>query len=180
MADAGVEIDFYTNHLGCVGLTEPLTLIPSFLKALAAICRRVNRQKPEVAVLIGQDVAHLVLAAWLRRKKIRTISYFPPQIWLWRRLAGFIARRYDHILSSFPEEEEGYRSAGGRTTFVGHYLRDLLSPATPNSRQAARAAFDLPAAEPVVGLLPGSRDQELRCLGPILLDRKSTRLNSSH
>lgn len=170
MAAAGVQVDFYTNHLGCIGLIEPLFLIPAFFKAFAAICKQVDRQKPEVAVLIGQDVAHLILASWLRRKRIRTICYLPPQIWLWRRFAGSIARRYDHILSSFPEEDDAYRRAGGRSVYVGHYLRDLVCPPSTKSKEAARAAFNLPTGGPVVGLLPGSRDQELRNLSPILLD----------
>ena len=66
-----------------------------------------------------------------------------------------IAKSYDRIFTSFPEEHEVYSRAGGATRFVGHYLRDLLAPVSDAERAAARAAFGLRGDAPVVALLPG-------------------------
>ncbi|HEY3131191.1 MAG TPA: lipid-A-disaccharide synthase [Acidobacteriota bacterium] len=170
MAEAGVRIHFLTSHLGVVGLTEPLALIPQFVRAFLSVRRDIVREKPDVAVLVGQDVANILLSRWLRWKKVRTVCYWPPQVWLWKRLARPIARSYDFILTSYPEEQAVYQRAGGNASFVGHHLRDVLKPVTNGLRASARAKFGLPPGGTVIGLLPGSRDQEIRWLVPALLD----------
>jgi lipid-A-disaccharide synthase len=54
-------------------------------------------------------------------------------------------------------------------TYVGHYLAAALQPATADDRRAARSALGLAPDATVVALLPGSRRQELRALGSVLL-----------
>jgi lipid-A-disaccharide synthase len=120
-------------------------------------------------LLVGNDLFNCLLARRLRRAGVRTFAWFPPQVWLWRSQVRPIARSYDRILTSFPEEHEVYRRAGGQTEFVGHYLRDLLTTAGENERRSARAALGLAEDDaPVVAVLPGSRTVEVRELGPLL------------
>jgi lipid-A-disaccharide synthase len=172
MAEAGADIDADTNDIGVVGVTEALGTIPSVIRAGWSIRRRVRRLRPDVAVLIGNDVFNSVLARWLRRQGVPTVSYFPPQVWIWRSLAKPIARGFDAILASFPDEYDVYaRATRERTavTYVGHYLAAALRPATAEDRRAARSTLGLAPDVPVVALLPGSRRQELRALGSVLL-----------
>jgi lipid-A-disaccharide synthase len=171
MAEAGADIDVDTNDIGVVGVTETLGIIPSVIRAGSSIRRRVRRLAPDVAVLIGNDIFNSVLARWLRRQGVPTVSYFPPQVWIWRSLARPIARGFDAILASFPDEYDVYARVRERTevTYVGHYLAAALQPATPEDRRAARSALGLAPDATVVALLPGSRRQELRALGSVLL-----------
>jgi len=170
MAAAGVRIDFETSHLGVVGLTEALSSLPSALEALRQVRRGIEDERPEVAVLVGNDVFNVLLARWLRRKGIPTVSFFPPQVWLWRALARPIAGSFDRLITSFPEEHDVYRRATGRAEYVGHYLCDLLEPVTPERRSEARRGFGIAADARVVGVFPGSRPQEIETLAPLLLD----------
>ena len=170
MAAAGVKIVDQSDHLGAVGFTEPFSFLPSIARLFLRTRRQMREERPDVAVLIGHDVFNTLLARWLRRRGIRTVAFFPPTVWIWRSLARFISRSFDLILASFPEEEKVYRESGGRVAFVGHYLRDFLQPVTPEMRQAARAACGLPDGVAVVGLMPGSRPQEIEGLLPLLLD----------
>jgi lipid-A-disaccharide synthase len=109
------------------------------------------------------------LGRWLRSRGVPTISYFPPQVWVWRSLARAFAPSFDEILTSFPDEERVWRAAGSSTTFVGHYLGDILRPATQSERRRAREAVGL-SSGPVVAILPGSRRQEVGRLAPVLLE----------
>lgn len=170
MAEAGVEVLVDTNGLGTVGISESFRAVPGLLRAFASLRGRVSSGRPDAAVLIANDVFHVALGRWLRARGVPTISYFPPQVWIWRSIARAFAPSFDEVLTSFPLEERVWRDAGCSTTFVGHYLGDALRPATAPERQAARASFGLDGAGPVVAVLPGSRKQEVKRLAPVLLE----------
>ncbi len=170
MKRAGVEVLFDTNHLGSVGLSEPLSTLPGLTRTVRAIRSHLSRSRPDVAVLIGHEVFHMFVARWLKGRGIPTVSYFPPQVWLWGKVARWIAPGFDRILSSFPEEHDVYQEVGGRSIFVGHYLKDVIGPADSDRRQDIRRRLQLGARDLVVGLFPGSRVQEIRMLLPLFLD----------
>ncbi len=169
LAAQAVEILRETNHLGCVGFTETFSAIPALARAFRDLSREVARRRPSAALLIGNDLFNCLLARWLKRRGVRTIGYFPPQVWLWRSLARPIGASYDAVLASFPEEDAVYRSRGARVNFVGHYLCERLSRAGGEARAATRERLGLTPDERMVALLPGSRTVEVRDLGPILI-----------
>jgi lipid-A-disaccharide synthase len=170
MAASGVQIEIDTNRAGAVGISEVLFTLPTLFRALMRVRRRISVAPPDLAVLIGNDVFHVLLARWLRRKGIRTVSYFPPQVWVWRSLAPWISRSFDAILTCFPEEQAVYQRCGANAIFVGHYLRDYLSPTSPETKGAALRRWGFPPECKVIGLLPGSRPHEIRQLAPVLLE----------
>ena len=114
MEQAGVEIDDHTNHLGTVGISEAFGAIPSLSRMFLKVRRRILDKPPDVAVLIGNDIFNVLLGRWLKSKGIPTIAHFPPQVWVWRVFAGPIARSFDLILASFPDEQRVYRAPGHR------------------------------------------------------------------
>jgi len=178
MEQAGVRVFFKNNHLGTVGIGEAFDTIPEIFHSFKQIRRHVLMKKPDLAVLIGHDVFHLVLSRWLRAKKIATVSYFPPQVWLWRGIAGFIARSYDCILTSFLEEDLVYKKAGASTFFVGHYLRDQIDAISPERSWAAKLSLGINPETRLVSLLPGSRLHELEKLMPVFLATVSEMLRA--
>jgi lipid-A-disaccharide synthase len=172
MRAAGVHLDGDAIHLGAVGITEPLGILPSAARALGTIRARLRAGGADVAVLIGNDVFNVALARWLRRQAIPTASYFPPQVWIWRGLAGPIASSFDLLLTSFPDEYQVYQRVARRSTvvFVGHYLSDVLQPVTPDIRMVARDRFGVGSGDFALTLMPGSRCQEIRVIAPVMLD----------
>jgi lipid-A-disaccharide synthase len=71
------------------------------------------------------------------------------------------------MLVVFPFEEGIYREAGIPVSYVGHPLADILGEHP--GRAAARLQLRLPAAAPVVALLPGSRVSELEHMAEVFL-----------
>ena len=175
LAAAGVEIIHDTHDIGVVGVTEVAKTAPRVIAAYRAIRRQLRTNRFDVAVLIGNDVFNTFLGRWLRRCGIPTVSYFPPQAWVWRSLARWMAPSFDVIAASFPDEHAVYsRAAANRPVrFVGHYLADDLQPVDAGARQAARRELGLPVESRVVALLPGSRGDELAALTQVLLDAAS-------
>jgi len=169
MARAGATLIASANHIGAIGVSEGLAAAPSAFGVFRSVKRHVRAHRPHVAVLIANDVFNVVLGRSLRARGITTIALFPPQTWIWQSLARVIAPSLDLVLASFPDEERCYRQAGVATEFVGHYLADVLSPATPDDSAAARRALGLSSSEPVVAILPGSRPREIERLMPVLL-----------
>ncbi len=173
MAAAGVRLVHSTSHLGTVGVTEALGAVPELGRAVSGIRRLLRESRPDAAVLVGNDVFNTLLARWLRSKGIPTLSYFPPQVWIWKAVAPLITRSFDAVLTSFPEEHAVYARAGSRTgtsvTFVGHYLCERLPWCTPEQKACSRRGLGLSGEVPVVALLPGSRRQEVDALADFFL-----------
>jgi len=97
------------------------------------------------------------------------VYFIPPQLWAWRRgRIRQMARRVTRVLAAFPFEKDLYEGAGVPVEFVGHPLLDVV----PRDLDRAKARERLGVGERriVVGLLPGSREQEVSRLLPHMLD----------
>jgi lipid-A-disaccharide synthase len=169
MTEAGATVVAPANHIGAVGVSEGLAMVPSALGVFRAALRHCRAHRPDAAVLIANDVFNVALGRMLRARGIPTIALFPPQTWIWQAVARSIAPSLDIVAASFPDEVRCYGDAGVATEFVGHYLADFLTPVTPGERAAARRLLGLSSDGPVVAVLPGSRRREVRLLLPILL-----------
>jgi lipid-A-disaccharide synthase len=170
MASAGVRVDLESTGLSAVGLVEVARTIPRAVNAFLRVSRLIKEKKTDAAILISCEGFNVPLGWWLRQKGVLTISYFPPQVWMWKRVARFAASSFDVILTSFPEEFEVYIRTRSVTSFTGHYLKDILEPATDEERKKARSTFYLSESEAVLALLPGSRRTEIETFGPLLID----------
>jgi lipid-A-disaccharide synthase len=167
---AGASLLSRATHIGAIGVSEGLAVAPSAVRIFRDTVRHCRECRPDLAILIGNDIFNVLLGRRLRAHGIRTVGYFPPQTWIWAAIARLFAPSFDRILSSFPDETRCYQRVGVHTEFVGHYLADLLPVATTDERLTARAALGLQPDRPVVALLPGSRQQERQRLLPVLLE----------
>ncbi|MDK2931215.1 MAG: lipid-A-disaccharide synthase [Bacillota bacterium] len=173
MQAAGVRLLFNPTGLSAVGLAEAVRSAAALRGVLAEARRALGSEKPSCLVLIDFPEFNTRLAAAAARLGIKSVYLFAPTAWAWRRgRARRIARTVTKVASVFPLEAEVYREAGADVEFVGHPLLDLVSPAAAADRRAARAELGFGGAgfETVVGLLPGSRAQEIRLLLPPMLD----------
>lgn len=123
----------------------------------------------DAVVLVDHPGTNLRLARLAKEAGHRVVYYITPQLWAWRpgRIRD-IRRSVDHAAVILPFEAELYRRAGVRCTFVGHPLLDTVP--TTYDQSALRRRFGLAPDGPVVGLLPGSREQEVRRILPVLLE----------
>ena len=79
-----------------------------------------------------------------------------------------MARRMTRVLAVFPFEESLYEEAGVPVEFVGHPLLDVVP--RDLDRAKARERLGVGERQTLVGLLPGSRRQEVERLLPPMLD----------
>jgi lipid-A-disaccharide synthase len=79
-----------------------------------------------------------------------------------------VAETVQKVAAIFPFEAEVYVEAGANVTFVGHPLLDIVK--TTMNQEETREYFAASANSPVVLLLPGSRQQEITNLLPVMLE----------
>lgn len=165
LRQAGVRIVLDAADLTVVGITEVLSKIPDILKGMAVIKKLLKSLKPDLLILIDFPDFNIHIAAGAKRLGIPVLYYISPQIWAWRRGRGKrIGKLVDHMAVILPFEEQYYQEFDVPVTFVGH---PLLDDALPPTGQALKVGLQDP---PVIGLVPGSRENEITRLLPIMLE----------
>ena len=171
MAAAGLQRLADVTASAVIGGTEAFGPLPTMWAAWRRLKTALAAPtRPAALVLIDFPEVNLRLAAAARRAGIPVAYFIPPQVWAWRpwRVRA-IRRRVSLVLAVFPFETALYRRAGVPVEFVGHPVLDALEGvAGAPSRSEARRRLGLPADDLVIGVLPGSRAQEIRYTLPVL------------
>jgi len=165
----GMRLLYPSRALSVVGITEVLPKIRSILKAFKILKQALDREKPDLVVLIDFPDFNLRLARMAHRRKIPVLYYISPQVWAWRPgRVKQISRWVKKMIVFFPFEVPIYRQAGMDVEWVGHPLVDIARPSL--AREEAFRRFHLAPDCRTIGLLPGSRASEITRLLPTLLD----------
>jgi lipid-A-disaccharide synthase len=165
MIAEGFEAWVHVRELSVRGYVEVLRHLPRLLRLRAELHRRTAALQPAAFVGIDAPDFNLGLEEKLRAGGIRTVHFISPSIWAWRReRLAQIARAVDRMLLVFPFEQQIYDEAGIRASYVGHPLASMI-PLAPDA-PAARRRLGIAEEGIVVAVLPGSRPDEIRYLGP--------------
>ncbi|MBI3616257.1 MAG: lipid-A-disaccharide synthase [Candidatus Omnitrophica bacterium] len=168
MREAGVEILADPTGIAVIGLIEVFRHLPTFRRLFHQAVAALDERKPDLVILIDYPGFNLRFAEEVKRRGIRLVYYISPQIWAWDpgRIRK-IKRLVDRMLVVFPFEKTLYEQNGVPVTFIGHPLLDNVKPTL--SHLEALERFGLEDGLPIIGLLPGSRDLEVRRILPALL-----------
>jgi lipid-A-disaccharide synthase len=166
MAAAGVRLVRRVERVTVVGGTEAFGRLPALWSAFKVLQGQLKHRRPRVLVLIDFPEFNMRLARAARRLGVPVVYFVAPQLWAWRpHRIHAMARDVSRVLAIFPFEVGLYQEAGVPVEFVGHPLLDVL-PALDRDTARHGLAAD---GETLVGLLPGSRDAEVRRHLPVLL-----------
>ena len=169
MAAAGMEVIVDPTGQAAVGTSEALGRIPALYRAYRALVKRLRLERPGALVLIDFPEFNLRLARRARRAGVPVVYFIPPQLWAWRRgRVRQMARRVSRVLAVFPFEPALYEQARVPVEFVGHPLLDVLP--LDLTRDEARRRLGADPGHSLIGLLPGSRREEVERLLPPMLE----------
>ena len=161
---AGAEIIVDSSSLAVVGVTEAIGRLKTIRRALARMKGFLRREKPDLMILIDFPDFNLRLARAAKREGIPVLYYISPQVWAWRPgRVKTLARLVEKMAVIFPFEVPLYEAAGVPVEFVGHPLLDTLE-----KWEAGRGAKEF-SGEPLITLLPGSREKEVSALLPEMI-----------
>jgi lipid-A-disaccharide synthase len=174
-AAGGILLEDY-RRFAVTGLTEAIRKIPRSYAALRKLAAWARANRPDALVVVDFPDFNFRLARRIKALGIPVVYYISPQIWAWRaKRLGAIRKFADLVLVIFPFEEAIYRAGGVPVEFVGHPLVDLARPSAP--RAAFLNAHRMSLSSPTVGILPGSRPNEVsRILPDLMVAAKKIRL----
>ncbi len=176
MREAGVDIIVSSSKIAVVGLTEVFKKIPIILTALKTVKHAIKEKRPSLVILIDFPDFNLNVAKYARRSGVPVLYFISPQVWAWRKgRIRTIARRVNKMAVILPFERDFYAKCGVPVSYVGHPLLDVCPPV--ENRSEAAQKLGLGTEGPLIGLLPGSRSEEIRNMMPAMTGAARMLLN---
>lgn len=166
MAQAGCRLLYPLCRLSVMGLIPVLTQMHRFLHVLSLADRYFRHHRPDAVVLIDYPGLHWWLARRAKFHGIPVFYFVPPQIWAWASWRVEKMRQYvNHVLCALPFEERWYQERGVAATYVGHPYFDAVRSRPLDARFVSEQRR---RGGRIIGLLPGSRNQEVAVNFPTL------------
>jgi lipid-A-disaccharide synthase len=167
MKTQGVEILVPCSKMAVVGLTEVLPRLRTIAGAFRTLKTILKKDRPDLLILIDYPDFNIMLSRVAKRCGVPVLYYISPQVWAWRkRRVEKLRQRVDRLAVILPFEEVFYRQKGLEAEYVGHPLLDTVPPRLEKSSALRDLGMD--GASPVIGLLPGSRKEEVVNLLPAM------------
>jgi len=169
MQAAGVERIVRSEDVSVMGLTEVLAHLPKIYREFRKLKKAIRTRRPDVAVLIDFPDFHFRLAREFHRLGVPVVYFVSPQLWAWKKHRIRLVQKYvRRMLVIFPFEEAFYKQNSVEAEFVGHPLAEVPQPAITRQQFASENSLDPTAIW--IGILPGSRPQEIRDHLPDMLE----------
>lgn len=168
---AGVEIVRDSADVAVMGVGEVIGALPALWSAKRAVARHLEREGVDLFLPIDFPGFNGQLAGAAHRAGVPVFWLVAPQLWAWGGWrAASLRRRIDLLGTILPFEPEYFRARGFEVSALGHPLMDDYAGRFPFEASTAAREERLGQREGplTIGLLPGSRRQELEALLPIL------------
>ena len=151
-----------------MGFLEVFLNLYSIIKNISFCKSDILNYKPDIIIYIDFPGFNLRIAEWAKRHGFKNHYYISPQIWAWKESRiKLIKKVVDKMYVILPFEKEFYKERHNLdVSFVGHPLLDEIYKA--NNLQDSELEKKI-VKEKTILLLPGSRDQEIKKLLPIML-----------
>jgi lipid-A-disaccharide synthase len=168
MKKEGMELIYHIDKLSIMGFFEVLKNLGLIREVMKTMVKLAEQRKPDLVVLIDYPGFNLRFAKRAKKMGIPITYYISPQVWAWggnrvKKMKGLI----DKMIVIFHFEKELYKKFDIDCEFVGHPLLEVVRPVL--SKEDFQSKFDLRKNEVLLGLLPGSRWQEVEKILPIMV-----------
>lgn len=126
-----------------------------------SLCKKdILNFKPDAIIYVDFPGFNMRIAKWAKSKNFTNHFYISPQIWAWKESRIKIIKKViDQMFVILPFEKKYYQKLNYEVNYVGHPLLDVLkNKGKLNDKR-----------EKLIALLPGSRDQEISKILPLML-----------
>ncbi|MEQ1528029.1 MAG: lipid-A-disaccharide synthase [Methylococcales bacterium] len=168
MAQAGIDIRYDSAAIAVIGVVEVLKHYGEIRRALQLMQQLLLTERPDLLVCVDYKEFNFKLAKFAKQHGIKVLFYVSPQVWAWR--PGRV-KKYGAVIDMmaviFPFESAYYEAEQVPVHYVGHPSVDKVHAL--RSKAEDMAMFSLDEQYPVLGLLPGSRANEIKRLLPVML-----------
>lgn len=167
-AAGGVAPVIHYRDMAYMGFSEVIRHLPDVGRNLKRAREAIDRFAPDALILVDYPSFNLRLASYASARGIPVYYYISPKLWAWKswRLKA-IRKTVKRVFSILPFEEEWFARRGYKVDYVGN-------PSVEEVDRRIAAAHELPNPDgdprPVLALVPGSREGEIRCNLPIMAE----------
>lgn len=170
MLEAGLNRSLFPmQELSLMGFVEILPHIFTLKRRIRETVKDIVKQQPDVIITIDSPGFNFRVVKQLRESKrihCPIIHYVAPTVWAYKpERAAKTAALYDRLLTILPFEAPYFTDVGLAVNYVGHpsawYWKER------DDGPAFRAAHTIPTDSLVIGVMPGSRMNELKRHLPI-------------
>lgn len=167
-AAGGTAPVIHYRDMAYMGFSEVIRHLPDVGRNLSRARSAIAAFEPDALVLIDYPSFNLRLASYAAGRHIPVYYYISPKLWAWKswRLKA-IRANVRRVFSILPFEEEWYAARGYHVDYVGNPSVEEVDRRIAASRPLANPSGD---PRPVLALIPGSREGELRCNLPIMAE----------
>jgi lipid-A-disaccharide synthase len=168
MAQAGIDIRYDSANIAVIGVVEVIKHYAEIRRALKLMQQLVASERPDLLVCVDYKEFNFKLARYAKQQGIKVLFYVSPQVWAWRpgRVKAY-GKVIDMMAVIFPFETAYYDAENVPVRYVGHPSVDKVHAQRSKDEDLAR--FGLDGSKPIVGLLPGSRANEIKRMLPVML-----------
>jgi lipid-A-disaccharide synthase len=170
MQSVGGTLVKHYKELAFMGFIEVVFNLKTILNNITLAKKDILEFQPDVLVFIDYPGFNLRIAKWAKALNIKTHYYISPQIWAWKenRIKD-IKRDVDQMYVILPFEKEFYENKHHYPVhFVGHPLIDAIHN-QPKVDDAVFRKENQLNDQPIIAILPGSRQQEITKMLSVML-----------
>lgn len=165
-AEGGALVKHYVD-MAFMGFTEVILNLRTIFRNLKACKEDIIKWKPDVLILIDFPGFNLKIAEFAKANGIKVCYYISPKVWAWNQKRVLkIKKVVDQMFCILPFEVDFYKEWGMQVDYVGNPLLDEIVQFVPDLN--FRRSHQL-GDKKIIALLPGSRQQEIERLLPVML-----------
>ncbi len=168
MRGVGADLAVHYDELAFMGFIALITNYGKIQRMLRFCKDDILKFKPDVVILIDYGGFNRRIAKFAKPRGIKTFYYIPPKVWAWyQSRAKEIKANVDRLFVILPFEKEFYKTYNWEVDYVGNPVLDAIKDfkADPDFRKKHSLNDN-----PVIALLPGSRNMELKRMVPVMAE----------
>ncbi len=169
MSEAGISLCYDSSQIAVIGVIEVVKQYFEIRRALKKMQDLLLNERPDLLICVDYKEFNYQLAKFAKKNGIKVLFYVSPQVWAWRKNR---VKKYGEVIDMmaviFPFETPYYEAENVPVRYVGHPSVDKVVPKFTKSE--ALKNFALNPDTPIVGLVAGSRPNEIKRLLPVMLE----------
>lgn len=158
----GVNVIKHINSIDFMGFWEVFKNIFTIKNNFKLCKSNIIDFNPDLIVLVDFAGFNLRIAEFASKKNYKVYYYISPKLWAWKSSRIKSIKKYiNQMIVIFPFEKEYFKNNNLSVEYFGNPLFDEIN------LHKSKPLIKL--TSPIISLFPGSRDQEIKKILPIML-----------
>lgn len=161
MEQQGANVVKHYKDLAFMGFLEVILNIRTILGNIKFCKKDILEFRPDALILVDYPGFNMRIAKFANKHNIPVYYYISPQVWAWKKNRVYDIKKYiTKLYTILPFERAFFATYNYEVEYLGHPLLDAVANYRANGGEETLKWKK--EGRPLVALLPGSREQELK------------------